>query len=102
MKNKKSKEVNVEVGEPPQKTALESTEATVDPETKYLTGTSLYLLGFALMAAIFMVAIDLSIICMLHDLALSFTAPPNLPLRIELINFLKPPLFPKSPPASTA
>ncbi|KFY12101.1 hypothetical protein V492_04096 [Pseudogymnoascus sp. VKM F-4246] len=40
----------------------ESTETTAAPETKYLSGLQLHLLGLALMASIFMIALDLSII----------------------------------------
>jgi hypothetical protein len=63
VENEKANEANVELGEPAKETTLEMSETTTASETKYLTGLPLYLLCFALMAAIFMVAIDLSIIC---------------------------------------
>lgn len=45
---------------------LNTIEETAVLETKYLTGLPLHLLGLALMASIFMIALDLSIISMWH------------------------------------
>ncbi|KFX87385.1 hypothetical protein V490_08291 [Pseudogymnoascus sp. VKM F-3557] len=61
-KNEKANEPNVVDGEPPQTTVLETTEMTPAPETKYLSGLPLHLLGLAMMSSIFMIALDLSII----------------------------------------
>lgn len=64
VENEKADKANAEVGEPSQGTVLDTTEMTATPETKYLTGLPLHLLGLALMASIFMIALDLSIISM--------------------------------------
>ncbi|OBT52494.1 hypothetical protein VE04_05866 [Pseudogymnoascus sp. 24MN13] len=60
--NEKANNANTEVGEPLQGIVLDTAEITAAPETKYLTGLPLHLLGLALMASIFMIALDLSII----------------------------------------
>ncbi|OBT95422.1 hypothetical protein VE01_05154 [Pseudogymnoascus verrucosus] len=60
--NEKANNANTEVGEPPQGIVQDTAEITAAPETKYLTGLPLHLLGLALMASIFMIALDLSII----------------------------------------
>lgn len=64
MENEKENKANAEVDEPPQGTVLSTAETAAAPETKYLTGLPLHLLGLALMASIFMIALDLSIISM--------------------------------------
>jgi hypothetical protein len=62
--NENAEKANTEAGEPPQGTVLGTAEMAAAPETKYLTGLPLHLLGLALMASIFMIALDLSIISM--------------------------------------
>lgn len=64
MENEKANKENAEVGESPRGAVLDTTEMTAAPEPKYLTGLPLHLLGLALMASIFMIALDLSIISM--------------------------------------
>ncbi|OBT83087.1 hypothetical protein VE02_08593 [Pseudogymnoascus sp. 03VT05] len=59
VENEKANKANTETGEPP---VLGTAETAAAPETKYLTGLPLHLLGLALMASIFMIALDLSII----------------------------------------
>ncbi|KFY88877.1 hypothetical protein V498_06633 [Pseudogymnoascus sp. VKM F-4517 (FW-2822)] len=62
VENEKTNKENAEIGESPLGTVLDTTEMTAAPEPKYLTGLPLHLLGLALMASIFMIALDLSII----------------------------------------
>jgi len=94
-KNDKANEPNVVDGEPPQATVLETTEMAPAPETKYLSGLPLHLLGLAMMSSIFMIALDLSIISMWNTSAL--------PTRSDSTNKLSKPLrSPKSQPVSTA
>ncbi|KFZ04166.1 hypothetical protein V502_10359 [Pseudogymnoascus sp. VKM F-4520 (FW-2644)] len=62
VENEKANKENAEVGESPRGAVLDTTEMIAVPEPKYLTGLPLHLLGLALMASIFMIALDLSII----------------------------------------